>query len=72
MDQWLGLCASTARGTGLVPGGRTRIPLATQHALPPPPPPKKKKNNIILEKYFNSQWLYKTEFLKKGYANYKK
>ena len=27
--QWLGLCTSTAKGTGLIPGGGTKIPYAT-------------------------------------------
>ena len=29
--QWLGLYASTARGTGLIPGQGTKIPQATWH-----------------------------------------
>ena len=29
--QWLKLCASTARGMGLLPGGGTKIPYATWH-----------------------------------------
>ena len=40
MIQWLGLCASTAGGTGLIPGWATRIPYAAQHSK------KKKKNNF--------------------------
>ena len=29
--QWLGLCASAAGGTGLIPGRGTKIPHAVQH-----------------------------------------
>ena len=32
MIQWLGLCASTAGGTGLIPGWANRIPYAAQHS----------------------------------------
>ena len=31
MVQWLGLQASTAEGTGLIPGEETKIPHATWH-----------------------------------------
>ena len=29
--QWLGLCASTALGAGLIPGRGTKIPYAVRH-----------------------------------------
>ena len=29
--QWLGLCAFTAEGSGLIPGWGTKIPQAMQH-----------------------------------------
>ena len=32
--QWLGLCASTARDMGSIPGWGTKIPHATWHSLP--------------------------------------
>ena len=30
--QWLGLCASTARGLGSIPGWGTKIPKAVRHS----------------------------------------
>ena len=38
MVQWLGLCASTTGGLGLIPGWGAKIPHAVQHGQ------KKKKN----------------------------
>ena len=40
--QWLGLCASNARGTGLIPSQGTKIPHTTWGGLPTPPKKRKK------------------------------
>ena len=42
--QWLGLCASTTRGKGLIPGQGTKIPQATRSGQ------KKKKKNQLTDK----------------------
>ena len=53
--QWLGLHASTAGGTGLIPGRGTKIPQASW-------PGQKNKNKNNLKKYmFSVEILEKTE-----------
>ena len=44
MVQWLGLCASTAGGTGSVPGGGTKIPHASRQSQEVKNKPVKLKN----------------------------
>ena len=44
--QWLRLHASTARGTGVIPGQGTKIPHAMLHSSPLTPPEKKTDNKL--------------------------
>ena len=46
MIQWLRLHASTARGTGVIPGQGTKIPHAMLHSSPLTPPEKKTDNKL--------------------------
>ena len=47
--QWLGLCVSTAGGTGSIPGRGTKIPHALRHG-----PKKKKKKKSVL--HLEASW----------------
>ena len=49
MVQWLGLCAFTAEGSGLIPGQGTKIPQVAQHAAHPPTPRPPKKEESAKE-----------------------